>query len=103
MDLNLVPVMIHMIHFFGKNFFFFFRIEVWLICFPGGSDGKESACNTEDVGSVPGAGRFPGEGTGNLLLCSCLENRMDTGARGLQTVGSHRVRHNFKEQQQQHS
>ena len=71
-DLNLAPVMIHMIHFL-KTLFFFFLIEVWLICFPG-SDGKESTCNTGDVGSIPGAGRFPGEGKGNPLLCSCLEN-----------------------------
>ena len=33
--------------------------------FPGGSDGKESACNAEDLGSIPGSGRFPGEGNGN--------------------------------------
>ena len=48
--------------------------------FPGGSDGKESACNAGDVGSVPGLGRSPGEGDGNPLQYSCLENSMDTGA-----------------------
>ena len=44
---------------------------------------KESACNagdTADVGSVPGSGRSPGEGNGNLLQYSCLENPMDGGA-----------------------
>ena len=44
---------------------------------------KESACNagdTADVGSVPGSGRSPGEGNGNLLQYSCLENPMDRGA-----------------------
>ena len=41
--------------------------------FPGGSDGKESACNEGDLGSIPGLGRFPGEGNGNPLQHSCLE------------------------------
>ena len=51
--------------------------------FPGGLDGKESSCNagiTEDMGPIPGSGRSPGEGNGNPLLCSCLENPMDRGA-----------------------
>ena len=42
--------------------------------FPGGSDGKESACNAEALGSIPGLGRWPGGGHGNLLQYSCLEN-----------------------------
>ena len=42
--------------------------------FPGGSDSKESACNTGDLGSIPGFGRFLGEGNGNPLQYSCLEN-----------------------------
>ena len=42
--------------------------------FPGGSDGKESACNVGDLGSVPGLGRSPGGGQGNPLQYSCLEN-----------------------------
>ena len=46
----------------------------------GGSDGKESACNAGDLGSIPGSGRFPGEGKGNPLQYSCLENPMDLGA-----------------------
>ena len=45
--------------------------------FPGGSDGKESAWNAGDMGSIPGLGRSPGEGNGNLLQYSCLENSMD--------------------------
>ena len=45
--------------------------------FPGGSDGKESACNAGDLGSIPGLGRSPGEGNGNPLHYSCLENSMD--------------------------
>ena len=42
--------------------------------FPGGSDGKENACNVGDLGLIPGLGRSPGEGHGNLLQYSCLEN-----------------------------
>ena len=48
--------------------------------FPGGSKGKESACNEGDLGSVPGLGRSPGEGNDYLLQYSCLENPMDRGA-----------------------
>ena len=48
--------------------------------FPGGSDGKESACNAGDPCSIPGLGRSPGEGNGNPLQYSCLENPMDRGA-----------------------
>ena len=48
--------------------------------FPGSSDSKESACNLGDLGSIPGLGRFPGEGHGNPLQYSCLENSMDRGA-----------------------
>ena len=42
--------------------------------FPGGSDDKESACNSGDLGSIPGSGRSPGEGNGNPPQFSCLEN-----------------------------
>ena len=45
--------------------------------FPGSSDGKESACNVGDLGSIPRLERFPGEGNGNPLQYSCLENSMD--------------------------
>ena len=48
--------------------------------FPGGSDGKESAYNAGDLGSVPGSGRSPGERNGYPLQCSCLNNPMDRGA-----------------------
>ena len=48
--------------------------------FPGGSDGKESVCNAENLGSIPGLGRSPGEGNGNPLQYSCLEKSMDGGA-----------------------
>ena len=42
--------------------------------FPGGSDIKESACKVGDLGSIPALGRSPGEGNGNPLQYSCLEN-----------------------------
>ena len=49
-------------------------------CFPGDSVGKESACHAGDPGSIPGSGRSPGEGNGNPLQYSCLENLMDRRA-----------------------
>ena len=54
--------------------FFFFKRD-----FSGGSDGKVSACNVGDLGSIPAWGRSPGEGNGNPLQYSCLENPMDKG------------------------
>jgi len=48
--------------------------------FPGGSDGKESACNERDPGLIPGSGRSLREGTGNPLQNSYLENSVDRGA-----------------------
>ena len=47
---------------------------------PGSSNGKESACNVGDLALIPGLGRSPGEGHGNPLQYSCLENSMDRGA-----------------------
>ena len=48
--------------------------------FPGCSDGKESACNAGDLGSIPGLGRYSGGGQGNPFQYSCLEKFMDWGA-----------------------
>ena len=53
---------------------------MYLMGFPGGSDSKWSACNAGDLGSIPRSGRSPGEGNGNPLQYSCLENSMDGGA-----------------------
>ena len=53
---------------------------LWVRFFPGGSDGKQSAWNAGDPDSIPGSGRSPGEGNGNPLQYSCLENPMDGGA-----------------------
>ena len=61
--------------------------------FPGGSDGKESACIVRDLGSIPGSGRYPGEGNGYPVQYSCLENPMDRGAWGLLSMGWQRIRH----------
>ena len=55
--------------------------------FPGGSDGKESACKAGDLGSMLGLGRSPGEGNGYPLQYSCLENSMTEEAAGLQPMG----------------
>ena len=60
--------------------------------FPGGSDGKELACNAGDQGLIPGSGRSPGEGNGNPLQYLCPENPMDKV--GLRSLGSQRVRRN---------
>ena len=69
---------------------------LFLLDFPGGSDGKASVYNAGDLGSIPESGRFPGEGNGNPLQYSCLENPMDGGAWcRLLSMGSQRVGHNW--------
>ena len=63
---------------------------------PGGSVGKESACSAGDdrtPGSIPGSGRSPGEGNGNPLQYSCLENPIDRGAWRAMVHGVARVGH----------
>ena len=65
----------------GKDKYLFFFLSTFLsLGFLGGSDGKASAPNAGDSGSIPGSGRSLGEGNGNPLQCSCLENSMDGGA-----------------------
>ena len=62
--------------------------------FPGGSDGKASVYKARDLGSIPGLGRFPGEGNGNSLQYLWFENPMDRGAWcRLLSMGSQRVGH----------
>ena len=56
--------------------------------FPGGSAGKESACNVVDLGSIPGLGRSPGGGNGNSLQYSGLENSMDCVVHGVVKSGT---------------
>ena len=55
----------------------------------GGSDSKESACSAGDLGLIPGLGRFSGEGNGNPLQYSRLENPMDKQSGRLQSMGSY--------------
>ena len=69
------------------------RVRFLVLSFRGGSDDKESACNAGDLGLIPGSGRSPGEGNGNPLQCSCLENPMDGEACWAMSMGSQRVRH----------
>ena len=52
-------------------------MSMYIMGFPGSSDSKESAYNVGDLGSIPGSGRSPGEGNGNPLQYSYLENHMD--------------------------
>ena len=65
--------------------------------FPGGSVVKNPLVNAGDMGSIPGLGRSHGEGNGNPLQYSCLENTMDRGAHRLQSIGLHRVRHDWSD------
>ena len=59
---------------------------------PGGSDGKESACNARDLGFISGSGRTSGRGHGNALQCSCLEHPRGQEPGGPQSTGSQRLR-----------
>ena len=59
---------------------FIFHLSTLFMGFSSGSEVKVSACKLGDPGSIPGSGRFPGEGNGNPLQYSCLENPMDRGA-----------------------
>ena len=63
--------------------------------FPGGSDGKESTYDVGDLGLIPGLGRSHGEGNGNPLQYSCLENPMDRGAWQATAHRAARIRHNL--------
>ena len=56
------------------------KARIYLVALPCGLDGKGFACNTGDSGLIVGLGRSPGEGNGNPLQYSCLENSMDRGA-----------------------
>ena len=69
--------------------------------FPGGSEVKASDCNEGDLGSIPGLGRSPGEGNGNPLQYSYLENPMAEEPGGLQSLGSQRVGHYFVTKQRE--
>ena len=70
-------------------------VSYLMLGFPGGSDGKESACNEGDLGLILELGRSPGEGNGNPLQYSCLENTMARGAWWLQSMGLRRTGHDW--------
>ena len=59
----------------SMNIFVYLYVHLYLF-----SVGKEAACCVGDLGSIPGSGRFPGEGNGNPFQYSCLEKSMDRGA-----------------------
>ena len=65
-----------------------------ILGFPGDSDVKESTCNAGDLGLIPGSGKSPGGRLGNPLQYSCLENPIDRGAYGKQSIESQRIGHN---------
>ena len=71
---------IHMPEYYIHTKMWTYMITACLLVFPGGSDGKTFACNARDPGSISGWGRSAGEGNGNPLQYSCLENSMDRGA-----------------------
>ena len=70
-------------------------LQGYIVGFPHSSVGKESACSAGDLGSISGSGRSPGEGNGNPLQHSCLENPMDRGAWQATVHGVTRVRHDL--------
>ena len=76
-------------------------LSIFKLTFSGGSDGKESACNSGDLGLIPGVGRSPGEGNGYLLQYSCLENSMDRRAWQATVQGVPRVGHNWTQMNQE--
>ena len=85
-------------HYYEVNFLdLIFPVFNSILLLPyGGSNGKASVYNMRDLGSIPGLRRFPGEGNGNPLQYSCLENPIDGGAScRLLSMGSQRVGHNW--------
>ena len=73
----------------------------FLLGFPGGSGVKNVPANAGDAGSIPGLGRSSGEGNGNPLQYSCLENPWTEEPGRLQSMGLQRVRHDLATKQQQ--
>ena len=78
LDIHLGYIYIILAIYIAKmNVYVYAYTYIWI--FPGSSDGKASAYNVGDLGSIPGSGRSPGEGNGNPLQYPCLENPMDGG------------------------
>ena len=88
---------LHLCLFFFKILSYQFKILSYqtdaMLGGPGGSVGKQSACNTGDLGSIPGLGRSPGEGNDNPLDYSGLENSTDRGAWRAIVLGVAKIRH----------
>ena len=78
------------------------RFPIQTLGFPGSSMGKEFACNVGDMGSTPGSGRSPGEGHGNPLQYSCLENPID-GGRSLGSYSPQRCKESDKTEATEHT
>ena len=72
--------LLHVSHEPQTSFTLNYNYLITCMSFPGSSVNKESACKAGDPGSIPGLGRSPGEGNGNPLQHSCLENPMNGGA-----------------------
>ena len=77
-----------------ENFSVVNKVTITTLGFPGGSDSKESSCNSGDLGLIPGLGRSPGEGHGNPLQYSCLENPHGERSLAGYSLWGCRVRHN---------
>ena len=80
--LQTINIMLNFFLFPAMSILFPFNmaLKLWMLYFPGGSDGKASVYNAGDPGSSPGLGRSPGEGNSNPLQYYCLENPMERGA-----------------------
>ena len=78
--LNTIPIIVLLKTVTKLHGWIFKTLSISFPCFPGGSEVKASARNAGDLGLIPGSGRSPGEGNGNPLQYSCLENPMDGGA-----------------------
>ena len=85
------PLLFDLPYFSEKMNLFHLVFGIPELGFPGSSDGKVSAYDAGDLGSIPGSGRSPGEGNGNPLQYSCLENPTDREPGMLQPTGSQRV------------
>ena len=85
-----IPIIPSLWSLLGSNWTGNWECQSRRIGFPGGSDGKESACNAGNLGSVPGSGRSPGEENGNPFQYSCLGKPMDRGAWWATVHGGHK-------------
>ena len=79
----------------SENFSVVNKVTITILGFPGGSDSKESSCNSGDLAAILGLGRYPGEGHGNPLQYSCLENPHGERSLAGYSLWGCRVRHNW--------